>query len=56
MSGLPSSIRQLDGKLEIVDQTLLPHTTKFIEIRDLSDAHNAYKLTGRRDQAFPFNT
>ncbi|KAF9568033.1 putative translation initiation factor [Agrocybe pediades] len=37
------SIRTSNGKLEIVNQLLLPHTTEFIEIDSVEDAHDAIK-------------
>ena len=43
MSALPSSIRRIDGKLEIVDQLLLPHVTEYVQIRNIFDAHDAIK-------------
>ena len=42
MAGL-TSIRTRNGKLEIVNQLLLPHTTEFIEIKTIEDAHDAIK-------------
>ena len=38
-----TSIRTSEGKLEIVDQLLLPHTTKFITIETIEQAHGAIK-------------
>ncbi|KAI0743488.1 eukaryotic translation initiation factor 2B [Daedaleopsis nitida] len=38
-----TSIRTDTGKLEIVNQLLLPHTTEFIEIRTIDDAFDAIK-------------
>ncbi|KAI0645676.1 eukaryotic translation initiation factor 2B [Trametes meyenii] len=38
-----TSIRTSEGKLEIVDQLLLPHTTEFIEIKTVEDAFDAIK-------------
>ncbi|EIW63326.1 eukaryotic translation initiation factor 2B [Trametes versicolor FP-101664 SS1] len=38
-----TSIRTSAGKLEIVDQLLLPHSTEFIEIRNIDDAFDAIK-------------
>ncbi|CDO77311.1 hypothetical protein BN946_scf184775.g1 [Trametes cinnabarina] len=38
-----TSIRTSEGKLEIVNQLLLPHTTKFIEIKNVDDAFDAIK-------------
>lgn len=38
-----TSIRTSNGKLEIVNQLLLPHTTEFIEINTIEDAHDAIK-------------
>lgn len=43
MAVLPSSIRRVDGKLEIVDQLKLPHVTEYVQIHDLYEAHNAIK-------------
>lgn len=37
------SIRSSGEKLEIVNQLLLPHTTEFIEINTVEDAHDAIK-------------
>lgn len=42
MPGL-TSIRTDNGKLEIVNQLLLPHTTEFIEIKTIDDAYDAIK-------------
>ncbi|EIW82764.1 eukaryotic translation initiation factor 2B [Coniophora puteana RWD-64-598 SS2] len=36
-------IKFTDDKLEIVNQLLLPHTTQFIEITSIEDAHDAIK-------------
>ncbi|KAG6866708.1 S-methyl-5-thioribose-1-phosphate isomerase [Blastosporella zonata] len=38
-----TSIRTSNGKLEIVNQLLLPHTTEFIHINSIQDAHDAIK-------------
>ena len=38
-----TSIRTSNGKLEIVNQLLLPHTTEFIEINTIDDAYDAIK-------------
>ncbi|KAI0630339.1 eukaryotic translation initiation factor 2B [Trametes polyzona] len=38
-----TSIRTSAGKLEIVNQLLLPHTVEFIEIKDIQDAFDALK-------------
>jgi methylthioribose-1-phosphate isomerase len=38
-----TSIRTSNGKLEIVNQLLLPHTTEFIDIDTIEDAHGAIK-------------
>ncbi|KAM5532861.1 hypothetical protein V8D89_013502 [Ganoderma adspersum] len=38
-----SSIRTSEGKLEIVNQLLLPHTTEYLEIRSIDDAFDAIK-------------
>ena len=38
-----TSIRTTDGRLEIVNQLLLPHTTEFIEIKSIEEAHDAIK-------------
>lgn len=37
------SIKSSEDKLEIVNQLLLPHTTEFIEINSVEDAHDAIK-------------
>lgn len=37
------SIKSSDDKLEIVNQLLLPHTTEFLEINSLEEAHDAIK-------------
>ncbi|EED78156.1 eukaryotic translation initiation factor 2B [Postia placenta Mad-698-R] len=42
MPGL-TSIRTSEGKIEIVNQLLLPHTTEFIEISTIEQAHDAIK-------------
>ncbi|KAG5648595.1 hypothetical protein DXG03_003206 [Asterophora parasitica] len=38
-----TSIRTENGKLEIVNQLLLPHTTEFLEIKTVEEAHDAIK-------------
>ena len=38
-----TSIRTSEGKLEIVNQLLLPHTVEFIEIKSIDDAYDAIK-------------
>ncbi|KAI0780074.1 eukaryotic translation initiation factor 2B [Fomes fomentarius] len=38
-----TSIRTSEGKLEIVNQLLLPHTTEFIEIQTIDDAYDSIK-------------
>ncbi|KAF9469918.1 Methylthioribose-1-phosphate isomerase [Collybia nuda] len=38
-----TSIRTSNGKLEIVNQLLLPHKTEFIDINTIEDAHDAIK-------------
>ncbi|KAH9931065.1 eukaryotic translation initiation factor 2B [Epithele typhae] len=38
-----TSIRTNEGKLEIVNQLLLPHTTEFLEIKTIDDAFDAIK-------------
>ncbi|GLB37600.1 putative translation initiation factor [Lyophyllum shimeji] len=38
-----TSIRTSDGKLEIVNQLLLPHTTEYLEIKTIAEAHDAIK-------------
>ncbi|PIL36168.1 hypothetical protein GSI_01828 [Ganoderma sinense ZZ0214-1] len=38
-----SSIRTSEGKLEIVNQLLLPHTTEYIEIKSIDDAFDGIK-------------
>jgi methylthioribose-1-phosphate isomerase len=37
------SIKSSDDQLEIVNQLLLPHTTQFIQINTIEDAHDAIK-------------
>jgi len=37
------SIKSSDDKLEIVNQLLLPHTTQFIQINTIEEAHDAIK-------------
>jgi methylthioribose-1-phosphate isomerase len=45
-----TSIRQSQGKLEIVDQLLLPHTTEWIHISTVEEAHDAIKsMKARRN-------
>jgi hypothetical protein len=43
MTGLTSIRTSADSKIEIVDQLLLPHTTEFIEIDNIEQAHDAIK-------------
>lgn len=43
MAGLTSIRTSGDSKIEIIDQLLLPHTTKFIEIDSIEQAHDAIK-------------
>jgi methylthioribose-1-phosphate isomerase len=43
MTGLTSIRRSRNSKIEIVDQLLLPHTTEFIEIDTIEQAHDAIK-------------
>ncbi|KAG5733005.1 Methylthioribose-1-phosphate isomerase [Termitomyces sp. T112] len=38
-----TSIRTSNGKLEIVNQLLLPHVTEFLHIKSIEDAHDAIK-------------
>ena len=38
-----TSIRTVDGKIEIVDQLLLPHSTEYIQISTIEEAHDAIK-------------
>lgn len=38
-----TSIRTSNGKLEIVNQLLLPHTVQFIDINTIAAAHDAIK-------------
>ncbi|KAI0328605.1 eukaryotic translation initiation factor 2B [Cubamyces sp. BRFM 1775] len=38
-----TSIRTSEGKLEIVNQLLLPHTVEFIEVSSIADAYDAIK-------------
>ena len=38
-----TSIRTSNGKLEIVNQLLLPHTVQFLEINTIAAAHDAIK-------------
>ncbi|KZT08358.1 Methylthioribose-1-phosphate isomerase [Laetiporus sulphureus 93-53] len=42
MSGL-TSVRTTGNKIEILNQLLLPHTTEFIEINTIEEAHDAIK-------------
>ena len=37
------SITSSDDKLEIVNQLLLPHTTQYIQINTIEEAHDAIK-------------
>lgn len=37
------SIKSDDDKLEIVNQLLLPHTTQFVQINSIEEAHDAIK-------------
>ena len=37
------SIKSSDDNLEIVNQLLLPHTTQFIQINSIEEAHDAIK-------------
>ena len=46
-----TSIRTSEGKLEIVDQLLLPHTTAFIPIETIEHAHGAIKTMRASDLA-----
>jgi methylthioribose-1-phosphate isomerase len=43
MTGLTSIRTSGNSKIEIVDQLLLPHTTEFIEIGTIEQAHDAIK-------------
>jgi methylthioribose-1-phosphate isomerase len=38
-----TSIRATTDRLEIVNQLLLPHSTEFIEINSIEEAHDAIK-------------
>ncbi|KZP04077.1 hypothetical protein FIBSPDRAFT_968436 [Athelia psychrophila] len=38
-----TSIRTSDGKIEIIDQLLLPHTIEWIQISTVEQAHDAIK-------------
>ena len=38
-----TSIRTSEGKLEIVNQLLLPHTVEFIEVSTIAEAYDAIK-------------
>ncbi|KAG2355178.1 hypothetical protein BDR07DRAFT_1340802 [Suillus spraguei] len=38
-----TSIRTSNGKIEIIDQLLLPHTTKYVEITSIEQAYDAIK-------------
>jgi methylthioribose-1-phosphate isomerase len=40
---VPASIRQSEGKLEIINQLLLPHVSSYIEITSIEEAHEAIK-------------
>jgi methylthioribose-1-phosphate isomerase len=44
------SIKSTEDKLEIVNQLLLPHTTEFIEINSIEEAHDAIKTMKVRPQ------
>jgi len=44
------SIKSTEDKLEIVNQLLLPHTTEFIEINSIEEAHDAIKTMKVRSQ------
>ncbi|OBZ68080.1 Methylthioribose-1-phosphate isomerase [Grifola frondosa] len=48
MSGL-TSIRTSGDKIEIINQLLLPHTTEFIEIDTIEQAHDAIKSMKARN-------
>ena len=37
------SIKSSDDKLEIVNQLLLPHTTQYIQINTIEEAHDAIR-------------
>ena len=37
------SIKSSDDKLEIVNQLLLPHTTQYVQINTIEEAHDAIK-------------
>ena len=43
MAGLTSIRTSGDSRIEIVNQLLLPHTTEFIEIHNIEEAHDAIK-------------
>jgi methylthioribose-1-phosphate isomerase len=47
------SIKSSDDKLEILNQLLLPHTTEFLEINSIEDAHDAIKTMKVRLQHCP---
>jgi len=47
------SIKSTKDKLEIVNQLLLPHTTEFIEINNIEEAHDAIKTMKVRLRAHP---
>lgn len=38
-----TSIRTSNEKIEIIDQLLLPHTTKYVDITSIEEAHDAIK-------------
>jgi len=38
-----TSLRTSNDKIEIIDQLLLPHTTKYVEITSVEEAHDAIK-------------
>lgn len=42
MTGM-SSIRVSGDKIEIINQLLLPHTSEWIEIKSIQEAHDAIK-------------
>jgi methylthioribose-1-phosphate isomerase len=46
-----TSIRTSNGKLEIVNQLLLPHIVEFLEINTIAAAHDAIKTM----KVFVFN-
>lgn len=49
-----TSIRTSEGKLEIVNQLLLPHTTEFITIETIEHAHHVIEAmkAGNRQNIF----